>query len=221
MIRALLSAALLVFIVTGDAEEARHLFDRGDYVAAAAIYRALSDDEPASPVARYNLGTALLAAGEYEEARAHLTRAAQHENARVAQAAHYNLGNSHLHPAFAADPSPERREHLLLAVAAYKGALLLDGNDFDAKWNLELALRLLDEDSPPPSPEAPQGGGGAGEATERGDLGDPAPQPAEGSGPQPRMTPEEAEKLIASAEEREVGTQQERLRRPQPPVQSH
>jgi tetratricopeptide (TPR) repeat protein len=210
----------LAIIPGAQAVQGRLLYQRGEYAAAASIYHDLvgSDD---SAIARYNLGTALLSSEDYESARVHLRIAAESGRGEVQQAARYNLGNSFLFPAFRAKPSPERRTTLLLAVAAYKQALLLDGKDFDAKWNLELALRMLEEEPTPPSPRAPSGGGGAGEDTESGDIGDPSPQPAEGPGPQPQLSPDQAESLISSAEEREIGTQQEKLRRPQPPRQSH
>jgi mxaK protein len=218
--RTLLTLIVLAFIPGAQAEQGRLLHQRGEYAAAASIYHDIvaSDD---SPVARYNLGTALLNSEDYESARVHLRIAAEAGEGEVQQAARYNLGNSFLFPAFAAEPSADRRTDLLLAVAEYKQALLLDGKDFDAKWNLELALRLLAEEPTPPSPQAPSGGGGAGEDTESGDTGDPAPQPADGPGPQPRLSADEAERLISSAEDREVGTQQEKLRRPQPPRQAH
>ena len=42
--------------------------------------------------------------------------------------------------------APERGQLLLDAIAAYEEALRLDPGDRDAKWNLELALKRLDED---------------------------------------------------------------------------
>jgi Ca-activated chloride channel homolog len=221
VVKGVLLLALAAVLLQADAREARQLYERGEPAAAAELLRQPVRDEPGSLLARYNLGTALLAAGELDEAREHLVAASGSENDTVAQAARYNLGNSYLVPVFEAEPSPERREALVLAVLAYREALLIRSDDVDAKWNLELAQRLLRESPPPPTPDSPAGGGGAGETPRPGALGDPAPQPAEGPGPQPRLTPEEAEELIASAEEREVGTQQERLRRPQPPVQAH
>ncbi len=219
--RGLLLIAVAAVMLQSDAYDARRLLEQGEPAAAAAMLRRAADDEPGSLLARYNLGTALLAAGELAEAREHLAAAAASDDGEVGGAASYNLGNSYLVPAFGAEPSLERREWLMRAVAAFRQALLIRSGDVDAKWNLELAQRLLRESPPPPTPESPAGGGGAGETPQPGDLGDPAPRPADGPGPQPRLTPEEAEEMIASAEEREVGTQQERLRRPQPPVQAH
>jgi tetratricopeptide (TPR) repeat protein len=218
--RILVTLIALSIMSGAQAEQGRLLHQRGEYAAAATIYHDLVESDD-SPVARYNLGTALLNSEDYESARVHLRIAAESGEGEVRQAARYNLGNSFLFPAFTAEPSAERRATLLLAVAEYKQALLLDAKDFDAKWNLELALRMLAEDPTPPSPQAPSDGGGAGEDTETGDSGDPAPRPADGPGPQPRLSPDEAERLISSAEDREVGTQQEKLRRPQPPRQAH
>jgi tetratricopeptide (TPR) repeat protein len=218
--RILVALLALAMMPAPQGEQGRLLYQRGEYAAAASVYHDLvgSDD---SAIARYNLGTALLSSEDYLSARVHLRIAAEAGEGEVRQAAHYNLGNSFLFPAFREEPSAERRTTLLMAVAAYKQALLLDGKDFDAKWNLELALRLLADEPTPPSPRAPSGGGGAGEDTESGDIGDPSPQPAEGPGPQPQLSPDQAERLISSAEDREVGTQQEKLRRPQPPRQAH
>jgi Ca-activated chloride channel homolog len=219
--KALFLVPLLALLLQGDQGEGRRLFEAGEPAAAAAVLRRSTEADPGSALHRYNLGTSLLAAGQLEEAREHLAAAAAADRPEVSQAAAYNLGNSYLFPAWEAESSPERTEWLMLAVAAYRAALLLAPDDTDAKWNLELAQRLLSQSPPPPTPEAPEGGGGAGETPRQGDLGEPTPQPADGPGPQPRMTPEEAEELIASSEERELGTQQERLRRPQPPVQAH
>jgi hypothetical protein len=46
----------------------------------------------------------------------------------------------------AAEERPTEAEPLLEAVAAYEGALQIDPADADAKWNLEIALRRLDDD---------------------------------------------------------------------------
>jgi tetratricopeptide (TPR) repeat protein len=218
----LLLAAAAMLAAAALEDEARAHFSRGDYPASARAYQVLAGESAEDAVLRYNLGTALLHAGDFERARAELGRAARANDPEIARDALYNLGNADLFPAIANDPSPERREMLLRAVAAYRAGLLLDPADQDARWNLELAQRLLNQESPPPpSPDAPSGGGGAGEGAAPGAEGDPTPRPADGPGPAPTLTPEEAEELVASAEAREVGTQQERLRRPQPPVQTH
>lgn len=170
---------------------------------------------------RYNQGTALLAGGRFEESRPHLQAASRSGAGTVRQAAYYNLGNSDLEPQFAAGAGGVDRSAVVRAIVAYKRALVLDPRDVDAKWNLELARRLLrEENRPPPRPD-PQAGGGGGQGGGGGDeprsgRRDPTPQGASGSGPQPPLSRAEAERLLANAQDREVGLQRAKLRKQQP-----
>ena len=78
----------------------------------------------------------------YEDAAARYRLAAAGPQA-VRQPSVFNLGNSLVR---AAEEAPERGQLLLDAIAAYEEALRLDPTDQDAKWNLELALKRLEED---------------------------------------------------------------------------
>lgn len=100
--------------------------------AAEALDTALRLD-PGSDRARYNAGTAHLQAASPEAAPL-LEAAAKSADKEVASRAFYNLGNSRL----AADD-------LKGAVEAYKDSLRRDPANADAKFNLELALRRLQE----------------------------------------------------------------------------
>src|SRR5690606_16452084 len=121
----------------------------------------------------------------------------------------YNLGGADLEPA-AADPAPaDNQERLRRAIEAYKRALLLDSNDLDAKWNLELARRLL-ERAPPPADEGGGGGGGdAGGGDGPPDQGEPDATPPSGGGPglDPGMSRAEAEDLLDAAQDQELEVQ--------------
>lgn len=190
-------------------------------VAAAEQHYAAN---PADPIARYNLGTTLLRAARYAHARAPLELAATATDTLVAQHASYNLGNTDLQPAFDSTAMPGRQEALRRAVDAYKRALLLRPADQDAKWNLELARRLLDQ---PPEQKSPEGGGGGGGGGGEGGGGgsdpqsgrqDPQPQAGAAGGSRPQASPQAAERLLSNAEQRERGVQQDRLRKPQPPT---
>lgn len=212
--RAAPSVLALALLAGCAAERAPRPLPDGD--PGVAVHEARLAADPEASVLQYNLGTALLGAGRHEEARAHLERAAQAGEATVAQAASYNLGNVDLEPAFAAGAG-EGREGLVRAIAAYKRALLLDPGDADAKWNLELARRLLREaaQSPSQSPEPQGGGGGGGDEPESGRQ-DPRPRPAGGGAALPPLSPAAAERLLAQAQRREVGLQREALRKQQP-----
>jgi Ca-activated chloride channel homolog len=81
---------------------------------------------------RYDLGTALLALGRTDEAAAELRQAAR---GGAGAKAFYNLGNAHLQAQRFAD-----------AIDAYRQALRLAPEHQDAKWNLELAMRMKQEE---------------------------------------------------------------------------
>ena len=219
MTRGMMIAAVIAVIGGGVLADAERAYRRGDYQAAARAYgRALAEGD-SSAVVRYNLGTALLRLGRHDEARPHLEAAAR---ARTSAATRfrgaYNAGGADLQPvAGGRVPAEQRRERLTRAIGHYRRALLLNPDDADAKWNLELANRLLreqagggggdDEES-----ENPSGGGGENPPT----PGTPQPQPGtanEGAG-RP-MTPEQAERILAGAEAREQRVQRQQLKQDQ------
>ncbi|HEX2077056.1 MAG TPA: tetratricopeptide repeat protein [Longimicrobium sp.] len=220
MMRRLMILGAAALIGGGALAEGERAYQRGDYRAAAAAYgRALAAGD-SSAVVRYNLGTSLLRLGRHDEARPHLEAAAlARAPLEVRFRAEYNAGNTHLVPVAAGSvPSEQRRERLFRAIAHYRRALLLRPGDVDAKWNLELANRLLreqtgggggedDEDN-----ESPSGGGG------ENDPSPAAPQPQPGSadaGAGRPMTREQAERILAGAETREQRILRQQLKQDQ------
>jgi mxaK protein len=214
---AMLGLALLIgggALAEGDAA-----FRRGDYTRAAASYRRALAEGDSSATVRYNLGTTLLRLGRHDEARPHLEAAARlRGRAGLPVRAQYNAGNADLAPV-AADrvPKEQRRDRLLRAIGRYRRALLLDPADADAKWNLELAQRLLRDEAgagggDDDDDEQPQGGGGPGPQA----PATPQPNPGQGSeGAGRPMTREQAERILAGAERREQGIQRQQLKKDQ------
>lgn len=223
----MLCAALIAACTPADPAD---LFEAGRYEDARREYLQALRRSPGAPVVHYDLGATALRMGEYEAARPHLEAAAADGDRRTRQWAYYNLGNSYLEPVVR-DSAEDRLGALTSAIVAYKRALLVDPEDGDAKWNLELARRLLEEEmrSPRPRPQPSEGGGGGGGGGEGGGGGSdvspgggvPLPTSGSAGGAAPRMTRAEAEQLLDSLEEREVGLQREKLSRPQPRVVSH
>lgn len=219
MIRRIAVLGLALLIGGGALAEGDRAFRRGDYTRAAQAYqRALADGDSSATV-RYNLGTALLRLGRHDAARPHLEAAARPRGrADLSLRAEYNAGNADLAPVAAGRvPQPQRSERLQRAIAHYRRALLLNPGDADAKWNLELAQRLLRQQGGgggggEDPKDQPRGGGGQGPQS----PASPQPQPGQASsgGNQP-MTPERAERILAGAEAREQQIQRQQLKRDQ------
>lgn len=159
----------------------------------------------------YNLGTAYLAAWQWPEARTELARAADEGEGKVERFARYNLGLANAmegHPAGDA-PEDERHERLVSARDAFREVLRGDPDDLNARWNLELVNRWLEETS--------AGGGGSSqdEDEEQGGSGGSAgqPGPAEPGGEAPSLTREEAEQLLQQAAGAEDEVRDKTLRR--------
>lgn len=116
-------------------------YERGDYEAALEAYRRASVAAPERPEPRYNAGLALHRLGRFEDAVQETARALPIEDALEAARAHYNLGNHYV-----------RLGRLPEAFVSYRQALLLDPDDTDAKYNLELVLALMEEPNVEGSP---------------------------------------------------------------------
>lgn len=167
------------------------------------------------PLDHYNYGTALLRAGRPEEGRAPLERSTSTEVERLAGFGRYNYGlasasaGRRLQEAGgrggpAGRPGEEAgdgvRERLLAARSAFRAVLRNDPADADARWNLELVERWLEEErrrSGEGSGEGPSGAGQGGAGA--GSSGGGAPEGAEAA-----LDQAEAEALLEAAGEAEA-----------------
>ncbi len=150
-----------------------------------AAYREEAKDSE-DPVDWYNLGAALLLIGDWEGSLSPLVRALDEEDdeEELDESATYDLGVAHAvagrprelqaEAEAATDLEPEeRREHLLRARDEFRWVLRTDPTAEDARWNLELVNRWLEEEEPPPGDggsgsgqsDQDSGGGGSGEGT--------------------------------------------------------
>ncbi len=215
---------LLLVMLGACAETPNAQYRRGEVREAAEGYAKAVEGGDTSGIARYNLGTALLRLRTFDEARPHLVAALAGSDRMLGERAHYNIGNTELEPAFTdSTQSEERTARLRRAIAQYKRALLLDPADRDAKWNLELAQRLLGE--PPPSESGGGGGGGEDDSGGGDDEDEGEPQPAQGP-PQPTrssagagdpdLSRGEAESILSAAERDERELQRRKLRQAPP-----
>lgn len=124
-------------------QEGDRFYDLGNYQQAAAVYR-----KGQSGIARYNAGNAVFRQGRYAEAIGLYREAVDKSTSFSARAdALYNLGNAYL-------LQGQYRE----AIEVYESSLRLWPNRPDAKKNLKIARKKLQEpppETPPPPPPPP------------------------------------------------------------------
>ena len=129
---------------------------------------------PGDPLVEYNAGTAHLAASQPDAAQL-LEQAAKHAPPELAADALYNLGNARL-------ATKDARG----AIEAYKSSLRARADQAGAKRNLELALRLLEEQQ---RQQEEQQKKDSQEKQKQEDGEDPSPQQGGGKEPQDRQGP--------------------------------
>jgi Ca-activated chloride channel family protein len=211
------AAVLLVGLLGGGSlATANALYRAGQVDRAVEEYRRVAAGD-SSALARYDMGTALLRLGRYDEARSLLAAAADADSAAGAGRelrfrAAYNAGNTDLEPVFRRQvPDSARDDRLRRAIARYKQALRLVPGDLDAKWNLELAQRLLRPKSGGGGgAQNPNQGGGGGGGNQNSNAS-PNPQPS-GAGGSP-ISQQQAEKILQQAENSETVVQRQKLKK--------
>jgi tetratricopeptide (TPR) repeat protein len=108
-------------------------YKSGKYDEAEVLYRKALAKEPNKTEGVYNLGNSLYKQGKYTESTEKYTEAIQKGNDPQLQAnSYYNLGNSYL-----------KNKQYKESIDYYKKALKLNPKDYDAKYNLEYARRML------------------------------------------------------------------------------
>ncbi len=159
----------------------------GEFERAKMLYARQAEMGKGGDTTFLNAGTAALASNDTAGARQFLERAARSLEPEVRFRARYNLGLLAL--ILAERDSAALEQHLTDARDNYREALLLKPDHADAKWNLELAIRLT-----PPS-QSQGGGGGQG-----GGDGDSDPPPPQG------LSTAQAEQILNSIAEEERRT---------------
>ncbi len=149
------------------------LYTQGNYPAAIRAYQAAQVIMPDDPVAYYNAGSALAAAGQVQAAIDNLNQALKTADESLITQAYYNLGNVYFDMALYSN-----------AVEVYREVLLRRPDDDDARFNYELALSRSANEAPQEDEQEPDP-----TATDTAEGGDqPTPTPSPGTG-----TPENTE----------------------------
>ncbi|MFQ5690214.1 MAG: hypothetical protein ACE5HQ_08070 [Gemmatimonadota bacterium] len=144
----------------------------------------------------YNYGTALLREGRLAEAREPLRQASEAKKPQVEWFGQYNYGLARARTGHSdREPPRARREELLAARDAFREVLREAPTDEDARWNLELVDRWLEQ--PPQSGGGGSNGGGSSPPSGGAGSGESAGD-AQG-GERRRLTPEEASAMLERA----------------------
>ncbi len=106
----------------------------GDYQTALDYYHQAEVERPETPELEYNMAGALYHDEKYEEAVDKLQKSLVLQDANKEASAHYNLGSVYY-----------RMGDFQNAIQSYQRSLELIPEDIDAKYNLELARKMLKE----------------------------------------------------------------------------
>jgi tetratricopeptide (TPR) repeat protein len=109
------------------------LYKEGKYTDAEVNYRKALEKDQALVPGKFNLGNALHKEGKLDDAVKQYESTIQPGTPSGVRAkAHYNIGNSYL-----------RQQKYQEAIRSYVESLKLSPEDYDAKYNLSYALRML------------------------------------------------------------------------------
>jgi len=139
--KGLIAAVLLAGIPTALAESAgsknkngNRLFEQGKYEEAQKAYQEVQIAKPDRPEPLYNAGNALIKQKKYDQALQQLNQAITKADKGLQSWGWYNIGNALFEMGQFQD-----------SAGAYIQSLKIDPADRDAKHNLELALKKLQQ----------------------------------------------------------------------------
>jgi Ca-activated chloride channel family protein len=115
-------------------DQANEKYEQNDFGEAQKLLERAKEEKPDDPIVNYNLGSVYHQEGNYEQAGESYMNATHAEDTIMQAHAQYNIGNTEF-----------RAGEYQKAVDAYKKSLRLNPEDHDAKHNLEVALRRLQE----------------------------------------------------------------------------
>ncbi|MCK5243144.1 VWA domain-containing protein [bacterium] len=137
---------ILVLLLPSAAQASRKLINRGvevyekeDLVEAERVFNEAREERTGDALAEYNLGCAQLAQHKYDQAYSSFARALPYAKGTLLQDNWYNLG----YTAFYIGIKKGAAEKWQEALDGFKQVLLLNPQDDDARYNLELILREI------------------------------------------------------------------------------
>jgi Ca-activated chloride channel family protein len=115
-------------------DEGNDKYQQGEFEEAQKLLEEAKNEKPSDPTVNYNIGSVYHQEGDYDRASESYLNAAYADDSAMRAHAHYNIGNTEF-----------RKGDYEKAVEAYKKSLGLDPDDLDTKYNLEVALKMLEQ----------------------------------------------------------------------------
>ena len=129
-----------------DLREAAKQYDDGKRgEAEQEMTRALQNAKPGDARLHFNAGAAAYKAGDLGKAALHFMLSARDRELKLQERAFYNLGNALYRAGERGPDANEKISRWEKAVESYQGAVQLDPQDADAKYNLEFVKKKLEE----------------------------------------------------------------------------
>jgi len=127
--------------------EAERLYEAGEYGKALAEYRAALETSGADPKLSFNLGAAAYRAGAFGDAAGAFAGALTSDDPKLQEQGFYNLGNAQFRlgqQTLESNPQ-QTMQAWQQSLEAYEGALALDAEDTDARFNRDFVKHALEE----------------------------------------------------------------------------
>jgi tetratricopeptide (TPR) repeat protein len=118
----------------GTVNKGNDAFRKKDYKTALEMYHSAETDRPESPELKYNIAGAQHQQGSFKEAIEQYQGALKTTDIGLEAEAQYNLGSTYY-----------RMKEYENAIKSFEESLKLNPKDMDAKFNLELARKMLKE----------------------------------------------------------------------------
>lgn len=120
-------------------------YTSGKYDSALREYKRLLLDKPDDPRLHFNAGAAAFQVNDFEEALKQLNSAVVTPDLHLQEQTYYNLGNVQYRLGAEATAPDKKKADWEQAIGNYESALKLNPKDDDAKYNLELVKKKLEE----------------------------------------------------------------------------
>ena len=128
-------------------QKANDLYKKGDYQGALKVYDDALLLNPQDSKLKMNKGSALCKSGDLEKAEEAYNQSLSQKDKKALADAHYNLGNTLFMEGeqMLSQGNNSAQEKFKSALQHYSQTLDLRPSDKDAKWNLQLAYRQIQQ----------------------------------------------------------------------------